>query len=243
MADIDDISVAAREQARARNGKFGEQNHTDPEAQVAGPKTYPVFAQVHANTNPPVPYPDDIPEGGVVTANLEDNGGAYVTITFPVEVSTDDDEVTVSVGGSNDRRDQWDSLENEETGFDDNTNEAILRYLREVQTHVDHSVGSAQWAASEPLMQTFANAATGVTIPEPEDAEVAYHARAVKRGEQLAHAFADEGDEVETVAADAIADILLYARSKGIFLGDVLDRARGYADDAMAQLNTSHASD
>lgn len=229
MAEIDGITAAAREHARARNGQFGEQGHTAPELQVAAPKTYPVFAQVHANTNPPIPYPDDIPEGGVVTAALEDNGGAYVTITFPAEVSTDDFEVTVSVGGSDDRDNYWHSLDDEETGFDDNTNEAILRYLREVQTHVNHSVGSAQWAASEPLMQTFTNAATGTTEPEPEDLVAASEARTVKRGEQLAHAFATTDDDDETLATDAIADILAFAQSKGIDIDEVIRRAEGYA--------------
>jgi hypothetical protein len=235
MTDISSTAEAARESARVANGQFGEQTRTAPDPAVfrGGDSTIPVIAHARAIQSPPVPYPATIPAGGQVTADLEDSGGVYVTVTFPDHANEFGEPVTISFGGGDGETsyDEWNSITNGEPGFaDDEVNGHVIGYLREVRAHVDGNAESVRWAATQPLLEAFVKTATGADEPR-DNSDEASLARAGLRGEQMVKfASSEDGDDQER-AADAIADILIYARSKGLDLDELVAKAERYVEE------------
>lgn len=229
MTHISEDAEAARESARTAAGQFGDHTHSAPELGLGTRVEYPVFAKARRNISEPVAYPANIPAGGAVEAGLEDSGGVFVSIEFPNTFTEFGDPVRVSLGGQDDKWNEWNSIQNEEpTGLDDETNTAIVDYLREVRAHVDGNAEAVRWAATEPLLTEFAALATG-NAPEDHDTDEAMKARTISRGESLVTAFASGPADEDERAADAIADILVYARSKGLDVDELLRRAESYA--------------
>jgi len=222
---------AAMEAARRPGGQFGVQ-HTNPaEVTVAVPKMLTIVNRVELSTDPAIPYPGSIPAGGQVSAGLEDsNGQVFVSIDWDEDTSPTGQPIHISCGGSREFDNMWSTVYDEETGLDDAVNDTILDYLREVQDHVADNHGRLQYASStDAMLASFVAQATGAG--EGEDlSDEAVMKRTIERGEKLATAFGKDDLDDETKAADAIADILEFARSKGIDLDELMYRARDYVD-------------
>lgn len=236
MTDINAAAIAARENARHPTGQFGEQQHTPPELRFTDPRTpLPVIVTARLATPAVIEYPVALPAGGKVEADLEDSGGVYVSIKFADQLDEDGNPIRISMGRltSDDYAtgDEWNSIENGEPGFSDDTlNAEALRYLRALHTSIDADAEAVRWAATQPYLQMFVERAT--TPAQATDySEEASLQRSQGRGEQLVGAFADGGNDLDDNAADAIADILEYVKSQGLDIDDVIRRARSYTED------------
>lgn len=229
MHNIDPRHEAAREAHRAVDGRFGSHTHSTPEAGLPRPQTAPVIARYNTNTDPHVAYPDTIPAGGVVTAGLEDrNNRPYVTVTFPA--TAERDEVSVSVGGFDEDDDMWSSLDDKPTGFDQDVDEDIVTYLRDVQAHVAVNSDSATAAVANTQMGAWVSAAT--TAPASDDySDEGFRQEAADRGATLIGVHGDPHGDLEDNAADALADILEHLRARGVDTDTMLDRVRGYLEE------------
>lgn len=232
MTDINLAAESARENARHASGQFGEQQHTAPELNIADTRTpLTIVTTAMLPKHEPIPYPAELPAGGKVFAAFEDHGGVYVSIEFDDHHDVNGDPVRLALGGDADAGTDWSSVANDEPGFeDDNLNDHALAYLRDVHTAIDSDAGVASYAAVGPHFDEFIARATA-PAPEPDLSNEAFTARSRQRGEQLVGAFADAGNELADNAADAIADILAFAKSKGLDIEDIARRGVEYNGD------------
>ena len=234
MAHItDQATEVARGAAREKDtGRFGEQHHSAPDSTLAAPKTVTIVQQIELSDDAPIPYPDSIPAGGVVGAGFEDsNGRIFTFIDWDEETSPTGEPIHVSVGGFDEYDDRWDSLDSEPTGLGPVVEEEILSYLRDVQGHVSTNADIVMYsAAPDELVDSLVKMATGSTEPVDHSDE-ATQQRTVARGRQLVNAFGDPSGDDEDKAADAIADILEYARAKGIDIDGLIQKAVSYTED------------
>lgn len=234
MTDIIPAAEAARETARQASGQFGEQQHSAPDMRLIDPRTpLPIIVTAMLTKRNVVPYPAELPPGGEVTADLEDSGGVYVSIEFKDQLDEAGAPIRISLGGDDEygSGNDWNSVANGDPGFsDDALNDHALRYLRDLHTVIDGDAEAVRYAATQPHMDTLVKRATE---PEPERdySDEAWTARMQKRGEQLIGAFADPGHTLEDNAADAVADILAYAKAKGIDIDDITRRAISYNEE------------
>ncbi|WP_018185871.1 hypothetical protein [Microbacterium sp. 77mftsu3.1] len=234
MTDINTAAEAAREDHRDRsNGQFGQQHHTAPEATIAvRPRPVVLTGRYTPSTVAPVPYPTDIPPGGEVEVDIEDmNGRAFVSITFGPE-ATGGEEVRISLGGSAQNDDRWNTLNELDFGeyaFDAATDDAVLEYLEAVRSAVDDEVERAKYAVlNKEVLGDIAARTT--TAPEPTDhSDEATEALAAKKGETLVNLFGHEDEELISNAADAIADIVRFYASKGGDVDELWAKAELYA--------------
>ena len=233
MTSISAAAENARENARTSTGQFGAQEHTAPEFQLDERVALPVIVTARLTKPEPIAYPEGLPNGGKVEADLEDSGGIFVSITFDDQYDEHGDPIRISLGGDDEygSGNDWNSIRNGEPGFtDDNLNDIALGYLRELHTAIDGDAESVRWAATTPHLQEFVKRAT--LPPEPEDySDEAEKAKMLDRGEKLVGMFADAGDELDDNAADAIADILGFAKENGADVAEILRRAELYSED------------
>lgn len=233
MTDINSAAQSARENARQNTGQFGQQVHTAPELGITDSRTsLPVIVTARLAKRDPIAYPDSLPAGGKVDAGLEDSGGIYVSIEFADQLDEDGIPIRISLGGDDEygSGNDWNSIANGEPGFDDDEqNNTALSYLRELHTAIDGDAEAVRWAATEPHLDTFVARATAPAEVDHSDEESI--ARTVERGKQLVGAFASPTADADEQAADAIADILIYARSQGLDIQDLLARAERYAEE------------
>jgi len=233
MTDINTAAEAAREDHRDRsNGQFGQQHHTAPEATIAlQPRPVVLTGRYAPKALPHIPYPKDIPAGGILRAGLEDSDGrVFVTISFGPEVTGDQWGTSISLGGREGAYNEpWNSLADEETPFDEDTDEAILGYLREVCDRIDEEAERAKYAVmSDDVLGDITARAT--TEPEPTDhSDEATEARTAKKGETLVNLFGHEDEDLISNAADAIADIVRYFTSQGGDVDELWEKAEVYA--------------
>lgn len=235
MVDITPQAQAARESARRATGQFGEQQHTAPELRFTDLRTpLPIIATARLAQREPVAYPESLPAGGLVIADLDDSGGVYVSIEFPDQLDEHGAPIRIALGGDDEygSGNDWNSIANGEPGFaDDDLNDHALRYLRELHTVIDGDAEAVRHVATMPHLETFVKRATE-PAPEPDYSDEASWGRSRERGEKLIGAFADPGNDLEDNAADAIADILAYAKKQGLDIEDIARRAVDYCEDA-----------
>lgn len=235
MTDINIAAEAARENSRQDSGQFGAQQHTAPDLRLIDLRTpLTVIATAMLPNTEPVPYPAELPAGGKVSADLEDSGGVYVSIEFEDQFDEHGEPIRISLGGDdeNGSGNDWNSISNGEPGFaDDNLNDHALYYLRQLHTAIDSDAEAVRYAATSPHFDAFVARATS-PAPEADYSDEASWTRSRTRGEQLIGAFADGGNELGDNAADAIADILAYAKAKGLDIDDIARRAVDYCEDA-----------
>lgn len=233
MTDINPAAEVARESARTSTGQFGVQARTAPEACLTDTRTaVPIITTALLQPRESVVYPAALPEGGQVGAGLEDSGGVYVWVEWEDELDEHGNPIRISLGGDDEygSGNDWNSLSNGEPGFADrNLNDESLRYLRGLHTAIDGDAESVRYAATEPLFDLFVQRATG-TEPEKDYSDAAGVAKSQERGAKLAGAFADAFAEDEDNVADAIADLLEFAKSKNLDVEGLLHRARMYTD-------------
>lgn len=232
MTVISPEAESAREDARHTSGQFGEQQHSAPELSIHSDRTtLSVIATALLPKAEPVPYPAELPPGGKIEAAFEDNGGVYVSIEFEDHLDKDGATVRLALGGDPDRGDDWNSIANDEPGFaDDNLNDHALAYLREVRNGIDSDVGVASYAAVGPHLEEFIARATK-PAEKPDYSDEASLAASQKRGERLVSAFADGGNELEDNVADALADILAYAKAQGLDIDELARRGVSYNEE------------
>lgn len=232
MTDISPAARAAREDSRTRTGQFGEQARTAPEGGLSDTRTsLPVIVTARLAQKAPVAYPASLPPGGVVDADLEDTGGIYVSITFPDQFDEHGEPIRISLGGD-DEWSSWNSIGNGDvTGFaNDIINDDVLNYLSDLHTHIVTDAETVRFAATTPHLGAFVARATG-SEPAEDYSDEASIRRGEDRGGMLVGAFADPGNDLDDDAADAIADILLFAKSRQLDVDELLRRARNYADE------------
>lgn len=230
---INDAAEAARENARTSTGQFGTQVHTVPEFGLRESVAYPVVARAKLAKTEPIAYPEGLPAGGKVEADLEDSGGVFVSIAFDDQLDEFGNPIRISLGGDDEygSGNDWNSIANGEPGFtDSNLNDLALGYLRELHTAIDGDAEAVRWAATQPLMSEFVARATRPAEPT-DNSDEAVRERTIDRGQLLLSLFGNVGDELDDNAADAIADILSYARANGADIDDILRRAQAYAED------------
>ena len=235
MTDINAAAETARENARQDSGQFGAQQHTAPELTIHAKRTpLPVITTVMLPKAEPAPYPAELPPGGKVSADLEDSGGVFVSIEFEDQLDEHGAPIRIALGGDDEygSGNDWNSIANGEPGFaDDTLNDHALQYLRQLHTLIDGDAEAVRYAATEPHFEAFVKRATE-TAPATDYSDEASWERSRTRGEQLIGAFADGGNELEDNAADAIADILAYAKAQGLDIDDIARRAVDYCEDA-----------
>lgn len=232
MTDINTTAESARENARRASGQFGEQQHSAPESQLRDPRTpLTVITTVMLPKPEHVPYPTELPTGGKVSADFEDTGGVFVSIEWDDHFDVNGDNVRLALGGDSGYGTDWDSLANDEPGFEDATlNDHALSYLRELHGRIDSDAEALRYTATQPHMDAFVARATQ-PAPEEDHSDEAYLAAAQKRGEQLVGVFADAGNELEDNIADSIADILSYAKAQGLDINELARRGVFYNEE------------
>lgn len=232
MTHISPAAEQARESAREPSGTFGEQQHSAPAQGLIDNRTpLPVLATAMLAQCEPVPYPEELPAGGKVSADLEDSGGVFVSIEFEDQLDSDGNPIRISLGGDATYDNGWDSIANGEPGFEDSAlDDYALAYLRDLHTAIDADAESVRWATLSGQMDVFVARATSAA-PAFDHSEEAYDARSQKRGEQLIAAFAHGNNGLEDNATDAVADILAYAKAQGLDIEDITRRAVSYYED------------
>lgn len=223
MTHIDAETTARREAARQESGQFGEHARTTPEVDLTPREvTVSVATKVNLRTITPVAYPDDIPAGGKVSLDMDDSSNrVYASIDFP-------DGSHAAVGYLTDG-DAWVSLDPEDDhDIDEETVDAINTFLTRVRDNADSAAEAVKYAAFDQARQALTDSVLGV--PADHSAETSA-ADVVARGEKLVNVFGAAAADEEERAADAIADIVAYARTRGIDVDGLFDRARLYSEE------------
>jgi len=230
----------------AEDGKFAGHIHRPADISLLfpnHPKTpFTVAPRIQLEHDGGVTLPKAVPAGGVVSASLEDNGNVMVSLAWEAGALAEED-VTISFGVTSDY-DRWSTFDWEdgaEEHFTDEQREAVLDYLGSLQRHVNDNAQKLQWAAVEgEALDTFVKLATGQDLharpidpdtEEPVTASEDWAERAAVRGSKIVDGFTDPDDEDDTRAADAIADILEWARARGIDPEHIMQKAASYLDE------------
>lgn len=211
----------------ANPGEFAEKSQSAPDLLLGWTPNEPRMT-VDQNTVGrnilPVPYPSDIPAGGVVSIDTDDSSNdTFAMMTLP--------DGRYFATGTDAYGDTWtnesDYEDEEDADGEDEERERIYEYLRLVRDQASYATTELRDAALKSSTQTILDRINGVA---PDSSDEGARARRLDAGLQLTLMFADDTEDEETAAADAIADILTYLNDKGYDAEEILGRARDYAD-------------
>lgn len=217
MTNISPETEATREAHRQSSGEFGAHERSAPGVALpSAPLVLGIACQVSVGRIDVVPYPDDIPPGGKVSLDTDDvSGRVFASIEW-------EDSGRHLSAGLTDDDDTWTSEADDEP---DEETERINDYLISLSRAGDSVAEAVRYAAQNEVMDTITAAVTGVA-QRPEEQLTAAH-----RGARLAEVNGKPDADHSQRAADAVADLLEYARAQGLNPDDIIDQARGYLDD------------
>lgn len=210
-------------------GQFAAKQRGD--ADVALRPRYPVTIGISARAKltvdsdplPPLPEAVGWPTNTSLAYGDSDNC-LYVYFTF-----ADGAELTVWLDADGDARNSIEDS-NEPTGWDEDTDEAVLAWAHDARQRIDYASATVREAASDAVEKQVIAVALAADRVHPIDAMAQVlgddaPARGAARGAKLATLFGDN-ESAETDIQDALSDLMHFARARGVDFADVTDSAR-----------------